>query len=234
MCSDRRNIWLLRNKLAAPRQVFTAVAAPLLLLLGAPSALAHKVKLFASAEGKAISGYAYYAGGSRPRELIIAVEGPGDQKLSEIKTNDRGEFVYEAAVRCDHTFVLDLEDGHSARFTVKADELPANLPAAGPAGTAPAAEPRIPAAASGEPQSAEPAVHPGELPASTLSGIEAAVSRAVSQQLRPLREQLDEFQEQAKLHDVLGGIGYIFGLAGAAFYFLGARRLPAPEKPKNH
>lgn len=43
-----------------------------------------------------------------------------------------------------------------------------------------------------------------------LPAIEQAVARAV----RPLREQLALERERARLRDVLGGIGYILGLAG--------------------
>jgi len=39
-----------------------------------------------------------------------------------------------------------------------------------------------------------------------------------------LQEQLDRHEQKVRLRDVLGGIGYILGLAGAAFYFLGGRR----------
>ena len=95
------------------------------------SAFAHKIKIFATAEGAKISGYAYSSGGARPRNVKIEVRGLGDEKLGDIETNERGEFVFEAVSRCDHTFVLKLEDGHETSFTVKASELPDRLPAPG-------------------------------------------------------------------------------------------------------
>jgi nickel transport protein len=40
------------------------------------------------------------------------------------------------------------------------------------------------------------------------------VEQAVARQIRPLREELAGAQGQASLRDVLGGVGYILGLAG--------------------
>ena len=37
----------------------------------------------------------------------------------------------------------------------------------------------------------------------------------------PLREQLDQYEEKTRLHDVIGGLGYIVGLMGIAFYLKG-------------
>ncbi len=50
------------------------------------------------------------------------------------------------------------------------------------------------------------------------------VERSVAMRVRPLARELKEFKEEVRFRDVLGGIGYIVGLAGLAFYFLGVRR----------
>jgi nickel transport protein len=50
--------------------------------------------------------------------------------------------------------------------------------------------------------------------------IEKAFEKALDKKLAPIRRTLAEMQEQkVRLTDVLGGLGYIFGLAGAAAYF---------------
>jgi nickel transport protein len=51
------------------------------------------------------------------------------------------------------------------------------------------------------------------------------IERAVARQVRPLREELMAAQDQARLHDILGGIGYILGLTGIALWWR-ARRSP--------
>jgi hypothetical protein len=38
-----------------------------------------------------------------------------------------------------------------------------------------------------------------------------------------LRRQLDRYEHTLRLRDVLGGIGYIFGIMGLLFFVLGRR-----------
>jgi nickel transport protein len=49
--------------------------------------------------------------------------------------------------------------------------------------------------------------------------IAAAIERAVARQVRPLREELLATRDALRLQDILGGIGYIFGLAGLALWW---------------
>ena len=39
-----------------------------------------------------------------------------------------------------------------------------------------------------------------------------------------LEEQFSAYEDRVRLTDILGGIGYIVGITGAAYYYLGARR----------
>ncbi|MDD2816796.1 MAG: hypothetical protein PHP00_13860 [Thiotrichaceae bacterium] len=66
------------------------------------------------------------------------------------------------------------------------------------------------------------------LPADSVE-LQTLISKAVRQEIQPLREQLDRYALRIYWHDVLGGIGYIFGLAGLVFYFQ-ARRLQGKSK----
>ena len=43
-------------------------------------------------------------------------------------------------------------------------------------------------------------------------------------QVAAMRLQLHEFEHRRRLQDVIGALGYIFGLAGVAFYVLGRRK----------
>jgi nickel transport protein len=42
---------------------------------------------------------------------------------------------------------------------------------------------------------------------------------AVARQIRPLREELLATRDALRLTDILGGVGYIFGLAGVALWW---------------
>ena len=47
---------------------------------------------------------------------------------------------------------------------------------------------------------------------------------ALEKQVAALRKDLDRFSNELRLQDILGGLGYILGIMGLVFYFLGVRR----------
>jgi len=77
----------------------------------------------------------------------------------------------------------------------------------------------------GEGHEAQFTVAADELPLDPADAPSAAdIEQAVSRQIAPLRRELAAFRDRQRLQDVLAGIGYIAGLAGVTFYFLGVRR----------
>ena len=199
------------------------------ILLDAKPAYAHKLKLFATVDGNKIAGYAYLSGGVRLRGQTVQVSSPGGHKLGHAKTNDNGEFVFIARYKCDHILRIDAGNGHAASFVVKAYELPDDLPAIGKKITstdAPVAAAANAVKPSGASETSAEAIVT-DITGRPLSSaeMEKMIARAVARQIRPMREQLDSFEESIRLRDVFGGIGYLFGVTGIAFYFLGIRRI---------
>lgn len=190
---------------------------PLIVLFGltaaliSSSAMAHKIKVFATAEGTVISGYAYLTGGTRVKDALVRVKAADDTLLGETTVDSTGTFRFEAKQPIDHRIIVDAGGGHVAEFTVKASEL-TGMDTAGTASIAAAAD----NATSEEPSSVS-------LSTATLQTL---VDKAVARQLRPLREQLDAYQAETRWQDILGGIGYILGIAGIAFYLLARRQTP--------
>ncbi len=177
-------------------------------------AWAHKIRCFAAADGDRISGYAWMAGGVRPKNVPFRVFDPDGEILFEGTTDENGEFSFTPTRSCDHRIVVDAGEGHQAVFVVAADELPAGL--AVPERSFDAIQSSsAPEALSAGPTPARPGDE-GEL--------ERLIARAVSAQIAPLRRELAEFQGRQRLQDVIAGLGYIAGLAGAVFFFLGSKR----------
>lgn len=162
-------------------------------LLAAP-AQAHKLKVFASAEGGDIVGSAYFAGGDKAVGLPGRILGADGSLVATFATGPDGTFRQGVAARMDHTVAVESDDGHAAQFTIPAAEFPSSLPqgkvAAAPAGDA------------------------------------AALEAAIARQIRPLREQLDAYEERIRLHDLMGGIGTIFGLFGCWAWLRSRRARP--------
>lgn len=52
---------------------------------------------------------------------------------------------------------------------------------------------------------------------------------SLAQQVAAMRRQLHDLEDRRSLQDIIGAVGYIFGLAGVAFYVLGRRRTRGGE-----
>lgn len=202
------------SRSARPKLVPALALLVCVLALNAP-AQAHKIKIFASAEGRTIAGRVYVVGGGAARGVIVRVFGADGKKVGEAKTDEAGRFTVEAAGRGDHRLVVNTPDGHRAEFIITAAELSGGAPERG--ATMPAATGSI----ARRPTEAPPATPPcHDLP-------EPAVSerlRLLQEQIRRLREEIESARGETRLRDILGGIGYLTGVAGVVFYFLGARR----------
>lgn len=190
-------------------------------------AFAHKLNLFAYVEGRTLHGEAYLRGGDPVRGAAVTVFDAEGRKLGDATTDEEGKFTFDAQFGCDHKLVVDAGAGHCAEYTVPADELPGDLPPPGAGGQTPAETPVPPAEPPGEPPAEQDVpTLPADRPATAPPGEESLETRveALTRQIVQLRKQLDDYEQKTRWHDVLGGIGYILGLMGVAFYFLGVKR----------
>ena len=176
------------------------LAAMLLPAALAARAEAHNLVVYATADGSTVTGRAYFVGGGGAREAKVAVLAPDGSGLAETVTDAEGNFRFEATRRVDHEILVRAGAGHQGAYTVPASELPGDLPAfrGGATQAAPASRP----AAAPDPHDV----------------------RALARQVSQLRRELDAHHRRARLHDILGGIGYILGVTGVAFFLLGRRR----------
>lgn len=180
---------------------------PLALTLAATPVFAHGIQVFAFADGDRIEGSAYFAGGGVASGAHIRVLDAQGGLLAELEPDAEGVFSYRARAPVDHLIVAETGDGHRAEWRVGAAELGPGFPAAAAQGAAPGGGEvgRLLADPSAEPELA------------------ALIEQAVARQVRPLREELLAAQGRAGLRDVLGGIGYIFGLAGVLMWWRSRR-----------
>lgn len=181
------------------------------LVLVATPALAHRLQVFAGGEGDRIAGSVYFAGGNPASGARVRILDAAGQVLAELTPDGQGNFSYQVQSAQDHLVVADTGDGHRAQWRVQAAELSSTLPsgfqAAEPARTSPEAAPGHQVAVSPD--------------------LEVLVERAVARQVRPLREELAQSQGHAAFRDLLGGIGYILGIAGLLAWWH-VRRPPKP------
>jgi len=195
-------------------------------------AWAHQLQVFAAANGELIEGSAYFAGGAPASGVDVLIEDATGGLLAELSPAADGSFRYRTAAPVEHVVVARSADGHRAEWVVRAAELapafavPAVNPSAGTGGPGLEATGSHKPARAPIPDSAQVSDPPSQdiaLSAASPSGIDpaliAAMELAVARQLRPLRQELAAGRATASLRDVLGGIGYIIGLAGLALWW---------------
>lgn len=190
-----------------------ATAAVLLILSGAP-ALAHKVIAAAYPSGDVIEGEVGFSNGDMAADIPVEVFDEDGVKVGETRTDGDGFFVYTPTRKVTHVFKADLGAGHVVEFRLEAAEVPAVEGGTDPAsGTAPE-----PAA------SATPAMPETAAPAALPPDLTAQIAEAVRNEVRPLRREITAYKEKNDLQTILGGIGYIVGLFGLAFFLMARRQ----------
>jgi len=195
---------------------------PLLTVLGlalllAYPALAHKVIVFALVEGDEIVAEASFPGGKPVIDTGVSLQ---DAKTGDVLAQGRTDAQgiwrspLPAVAPSDGLLVvLDAGEGHRAQWRIEPDEYLQGAPAQ-PAAPAPAAS------ATQEP-TPEPAGQVHELDAARLQELAAAAAaEAVRSELAPLKRQLAQSlaADEPDLRDILGGVGYLIGLAGLFAY----------------
>ena len=172
-----------------------------LVLAGPPPALAHKVIAAAYPAGDGIEGEVGFSNGDMAADTPVQVFDETGALMGEARTDADGFFVYTPTRKVTHVFKADLGAGHVATFTLDAADVPAPT------------ETGAEAASTGDAISARGS-----------ADLEALIARAVRDEMRPLRRELTAFKEKNDLQTVLGGIGYILGLFGLAFFLLARRQ----------
>lgn len=184
------------------------ILAILLGLLSIQPALAHKLKVFATVEGEAVTGYAFFIGGGRAQGAKWAAVEGDDAPLGEGRTDAEGRFsvVPPQPVTADIRITIDTEEGHIAS---------AVLPAARFGGVASDVSEITTSAAAEPAEEAAPAPNSDE----TARLVEAAVQR----QVEPLLERIEAMDSRLRYTDMMSGLFLIAGLAGMALWALGRK-----------
>ena len=178
---------------------------------------AHKVNIFAYVDGDSVVTDSGYSRSRRVNKGVVEVHDAASGKLLLTGTTD-GEGRYTFAIpaearegKMDLLLVLKAGEGHQAEWTVKYDEYGVGGDAAAQTESPAAAESATPAPT--EPDaSAAPAV-----PAAPVDT--AAIKAVVHSELAPVKQMLAEMHDSGPgVTEILGGIGYIFGLFGVAAY----------------
>ncbi|PIE73312.1 MAG: hypothetical protein CSA20_04320 [Deltaproteobacteria bacterium] len=199
-------------------KIFTSVCLFLCLLSSDP-VLAHKIRIFAWTEGEIIHTESKFSGGRTAKKARIQVYSQADKTLLLTgTTNENGLFDFTRPAHSGGlNITVDAGDGHKNSWYLEdqqpsdgREKMPSSLKQR--SGTLKGVD-RAASGATAAPQS------PGR------EEIAAIVDKQLEKQLAPIRRLLAEQQERSPgIREILGGIGYILGLAGIAAYMKSKKR----------
>ena len=163
------------------------------------NALAHRVNVFAWAEGDTVYVEGKFSGGKKIGGAKIIVNDSNGVELLTGKTDAQGAFSFKRPQPGELRVILEADMGHRAQWTLAVDDGHADR----------AADELLP-------KGAPTGIYAGP----SKAEIEAVVEKALDKKMKPLIEMLAESQQKSPdIGDIIGGIGYIIGLVGIAAYF---------------
>lgn len=175
-------------------------------LLIAGSCFAHKVRIFAWSEGNTIHTESKFSKGKAAQNAVVTViDTSTGEELARGTTNQDGLFQFPTPETNSEELdiVVNSGDGHKNHWRYQIN----------PVLSSSAAQPKQ--------NQAPPEASPSSLPSLNITQdqLTALMDNLLEAKLAPIRQQLAELQEQEpSIQDILGGIGYIIGLAGIAAY----------------
>ena len=205
-----------------------AIILCLCLLTLATPALAHRVLVFAFAEGDIIHTESKFVGsGGVQKGQVLVQDKKTGQTLLTGTTDDQGKFSFKIPPeakdgKLDLLIITEAAMGHKGEWLLKADSY-----LTGGKSTTVAAAPVVPAPTSSAPSTS--LVAAGAKAASVdQQALEAALDKSLERHLAPLKEMLTDLTiHRTSLTDVIGGIGYIAGIFGLWAFFM-SKKQPKP------
>lgn len=203
------------------RWIVFLLCAALWLVCCVVPAWAHKVMIFAWVEGDTVYTQSKFSGGKKAKNSTVVVYDDKGNQLLEGKTDNQGEFSFKVSKKADLKIVLKASMGHMAEWKIPAEEITAvatvsesrSIPEVGVEVATKETAPAIDTKTS------------KERPAPTTVGlsrqeIKALIDESLDRKLRPILNMLaNSLDRGPKVGEVIGGVGYIFGLVGVALYF---------------
>lgn len=181
-------------------------------------AFAHKVSIFAWVEGDTVYTQSKFSRGKKAKGSPVIVFDPEGNKLLEGKTDDNGEFSFKIPKQTALKIVLKASMGHMAEWKIPLEEI-------------------NPEAVSDVKDSYETVFHsqadvPGSNPPLSFEShgisrqeIKKLIDESLDKKLSPLINMLtDLYGGGPGQTEIIGGIGYIFGLVGVIMYFISRRK----------
>jgi len=217
-----RKKWDTMKRVCEMKRIFSVLVLVFVLLSASPS-LAHKVKIFAYGEGEKIITKSYFSNGKAVMHSSITVENDSTGKiLLQGESNTDGLFQFSIPPtarqeRIDLKIILNTGEGHRAEWLLPADEYLEDKGGDVQRQTAVSQSELTVHMAKDAEQDLLPLVK--RQSSCDEEVVTRIVDDALDRKLAPLKAMLQQSRDSGPdFRDILGGVGYIIGLAGIAVY----------------
>jgi len=171
-----------------------------------PSAVAHRVTVFAWVDGDTVHTQSKFSGGKKVVHGQVIVTDMQGHRLVEGSTDENGTYSFKIPKQTAMRIELIAGMGHRGEWLITAEEVGAGEPTEGK-----------------KPPATVPTTIDRAAPASTRAldpkDIERIVDAALDRKLEPMMRMIAENRTSGPtISDIFGGIGYILGLVGLAAY----------------
>ena len=196
-------------KYFCPNVIFLSVMILCFLAL-TPVVHAHKVYLFAWTEGDTIYTESYFSGNKKVNDGLITVYDFSGKELLKGKTNEMGEFSFKIPQKTDLRIVLESSMGHGAEYIFKLNEFSDVIESSEDN--------------TGKNTGSRASIPNGEV--IDVARIREMIEDSLDSRLKPISRKLAELQKDKGpgFTEIIGGVGYIFGIMGIALYFRGRKK----------
>jgi len=188
---------------------------------------AHKVQMFAHVEGSKVFVEGYFADGKKAKNSEVTVfDNKSGERLLGGKTDDMGKFSFNIPKKTDLRISLNASLGHKTEQVLPGSELPdaggSNMPLRGTKEHE--NNPPIPPLEKGGKGGFERGFSGVKEKVASFSQIEQVklqvmIEKGIEKGISPLLRGFSECKERVYYSEIIGGIGYIFGIMGIALYF---------------
>jgi len=204
-------------------------------------AQAHRVNVFAWVEGNTIYTNTKFSGGKAARKSRVEVYDSRKKLLLKGETDKQGAFSFPVPKIDNLEIVVEAGTGHRGSWQVKKSELISTTKVESPTPDNDSAPP----ASSSPASKLKPATETKAVTAASAVNldsqisseeleivVEKVVNRSLTEKLHPVMQMLAEIRNpDPGFKDILGGLGYIFGLVGIIAY-IKSRKQASPSNPK--
>jgi nickel transport protein len=182
----------------------------MLVLLLPSLVFCHRINIFATVEGNRIYTQSYASDGGKIKGGVIEVFDGAGNKLLSGQTDSLGAFSFVVPKKTDLKIVVHGGMGHRAETTLSAGDLP---------------EIKTDTAEWKQKQEHETRVPRREAPVIDTAFLKKTVEDIMDAKLHPIMMMLAEQREKRiTFTEIVGGIGYIFGIMGVIMFFASRRK----------